>query len=63
MTDIEREYERLRALGMTFGHPCPLNAGHVKTVYGKDPEGNTIEIQETMQHCDFRLDKLPRVAS
>ena len=63
VTDIEREYERLRGLGMTFGHPHPLDVGHVKTIYGRDPEGNVIEIQQTAQNCDFRLDKLPAVAS
>jgi glyoxylase I family protein len=63
VTDIEKEYERLRALGMTFGHPHPLNAGNVKTIYGKDPEGNIIEIQETAADCAFRLDKLPAKAS
>jgi glyoxylase I family protein len=62
VTDIEHEYERLRALGMTFGHPHPLNAGHVKTIYGKDPEGNLIEIQQTADNCVFRLDKLPALA-
>lgn len=59
VTDIEHEYERLRALGMTFGHPAPIDAGHVKTIYGRDPEGNVIEIQQTMQDCDFRLERLP----
>jgi catechol 2,3-dioxygenase-like lactoylglutathione lyase family enzyme len=59
VTDIEQEYERLRTLGMTFGHPHPLDAGHVKTIYGRDPEGNVIEIQQTAPDCGFRLDKLP----
>jgi glyoxylase I family protein len=59
VTDIEHEYERLKTVGMTFGHPHPLDAGHVKTIYGQDPEGNVIEIQQTASHCEFRLDKLP----
>jgi len=62
VTDIEREYERLRAVGMTFGHPAPVDVGHVKTIYGRDPEGNVIEIQETAKDCDFGLDKLPRAS-
>jgi catechol 2,3-dioxygenase-like lactoylglutathione lyase family enzyme len=61
VTDIEKEYERLCALGMTFGHSAPLDAGHVKTIYGRDLEGNVIEIQQTSQECGFRLDKLPAV--
>jgi catechol 2,3-dioxygenase-like lactoylglutathione lyase family enzyme len=56
---IEQEYERLKGLGMTFGSPIPVDAGHVKSVYGRDPEGNVIEIQETAADCAFRLDKLP----
>jgi catechol 2,3-dioxygenase-like lactoylglutathione lyase family enzyme len=58
VTDIEAEYARLTGLGMTFGHPHPLDVGHVKTIYGRDPEGNVIEIQQTSDACDFRLDQL-----
>jgi catechol 2,3-dioxygenase-like lactoylglutathione lyase family enzyme len=60
-TDIESEYERLKGLGMTFSQPAPIDVGHVKSIYGRDPEGNLIEIQETAAHCDFRMDKLPPV--
>lgn len=59
--DIEGEYERLKGLGMTFGAPHPIDMGHVKSVYGRDPEGNVIELQQTAAHCDFRLDQLPPV--
>ena len=52
VTDIEEEYRRLRELGMSFGHPEPLDAGHVKTIYGRDPEGNLIEIQQTAPHAN-----------
>lgn len=58
VTDIEQEYERLKGLGMTFGHFEPMNMGHVKSVYGRDPEGNVIEIQETADDCLFPLDKM-----
>jgi hypothetical protein len=44
---------------MTFNDRKPVDMGHVKTLYGRDPEGNVIELQQTAQHCDFRLDKLP----
>jgi glyoxylase I family protein len=57
-TDIEAEVERLKALGMTFGAGAPIDMGHVKSVYGRDPEGNVIEIQQTADHCEFRLDAL-----
>lgn len=58
-SDIEGEYERLKGLGMTFGAPAPIDMGHVKSVYGRDPEGNVIELQQTAEVCDFRLDMLP----
>jgi catechol 2,3-dioxygenase-like lactoylglutathione lyase family enzyme len=57
--DIEQEFVRLQGLGMTFNQPGPIDVGHVKTIYGRDPEGNLIEIQQTADHCDFRLDNLP----
>ncbi len=59
VTEIEYECERLRGLGMTFSQPGPIDMGHVKSIYGRDPEGNLIEIQQTADNCDFRLDKLP----
>ena len=61
VTDIEQEYERLKGLGMTFGAPAPIDMGHVKSVYGRDPEGNVIEIQQTQADCDFKLKQLPPV--
>jgi glyoxylase I family protein len=57
VTDIDYEYERLKSLGMTFGAPAPMDMGHVKSVYGRDPEGNVIEIQETQDACIFPLAK------
>jgi len=61
VTDIEHEYERLQSLGMVFGHPHLLDMGHVKTIYGRDPEGNIIEIQQTSEDCDFHMDRLATV--
>ena len=61
VTDIEQEFERLKTLGMTFGQPAPIDVGHVKSIYGRDPEGNLIEIQQTADNCDFPLDSLPPV--
>lgn len=60
VTEIEYEFERLKKLGMTFSQPGPIDVGHVKTIYGRDPEGNLIEIQQTQESCDFPLDKLRR---
>lgn len=47
VTDIDAEYERLVAAGMRF-HCPPIDYGLVKTTYGRDPDGNVIEIQEIL---------------
>lgn len=62
VTEIEQEFERLKGLGMTFSQPAPIDVGHVKTIYGRDPEGNLIEIQQTADNCDFPLSALSPVA-
>lgn len=61
VTDIGQEYERLKGLGMTFSQPAPIDVGHVISIYGRDPEGNLIEIQQTQNNCDFPLRALPPV--
>lgn len=56
--DIEEEMVRLTQLGMTFHRHEPVeNMGVVKSIYGRDPEGNIIEIQETLT-SGFELDDL-----
>jgi catechol 2,3-dioxygenase-like lactoylglutathione lyase family enzyme len=45
--DVEAEYERMRALGMEFiGTPSRPGEGAPLTVFGRDPDGNIIEMQE-----------------
>jgi glyoxylase I family protein len=65
--DAAGEVERLSKLGMTFdrahGRGKPVNAGIVNTIYGRDPEGNLIEIQETLANCEFPADKLRKLSS
>jgi catechol 2,3-dioxygenase-like lactoylglutathione lyase family enzyme len=43
--DIDAEYERLAAAGMQF-HSPPLQTGDARMTYGRDPDGNVIELQE-----------------
>lgn len=44
--DARAECERLAKNGMTFhGPPVEVGPGHV-TIYGRDPDGNVIEIQQ-----------------
>ena len=46
VTDVEAEYQRLTAAGMRF-HCSPQDlGGGTKTTYGRDPDGNVVELQE-----------------
>lgn len=47
VTDLSAEYERLRAAGMVF-HCPPIDFGPVRNTYGRDPDGNVIELQEVV---------------
>ena len=48
VADLDAEYQRLRAAGMTF-HCPPQDIGmDVRTTYGRDPDGNVIELQEIL---------------
>jgi glyoxylase I family protein len=57
VVDIQAEWDRLTAAGATF--TCrPGDFGDIKAVYGKDPDGNIIEIQETVSTHPFSLTRL-----
>jgi catechol 2,3-dioxygenase-like lactoylglutathione lyase family enzyme len=43
--DIQAEYDRLRAAGMVF-HCPPQHLGNVSATYGRDPDGNIVELLE-----------------
>jgi catechol 2,3-dioxygenase-like lactoylglutathione lyase family enzyme len=46
VTDIDGEYARLKAAGMVF-HGAPMKSRMpVRAVYGRDPDGNAIELLE-----------------
>jgi hypothetical protein len=66
VTDIEVEVERLSKLGMSFDRPHgkgkPVDVGIVKAIYGTDPEGNLIEVQETLAGCVFDAGRLPKAS-
>jgi glyoxylase I family protein len=52
VTDIDAEYERLSRAGMTFHAPPPsieeLGNGRLRAIYGRDPDGNIVELQEIL---------------
>jgi catechol 2,3-dioxygenase-like lactoylglutathione lyase family enzyme len=56
--DIDAEYARLKGIGMQWGPPAPVDFGHVKAVTGCDPEGNVIELVETVRNWDCNLAEL-----
>ncbi len=49
VTDVDAEYERLQAAGVTFHCPPQEFAGVSKVTYARDPDGNVIELQEILQ--------------
>lgn len=58
VTDIDAEYERLKGLGMTFSIDRPADLGDIKSVYGRDPEGNVIELQEVVSREAYAFESL-----
>jgi glyoxylase I family protein len=59
VTDIEADQKRLVEAGMTFTRTVPDGLGGIRAVYGKDPDGNIIEIQQLRAGHAFGLDALP----
>lgn len=53
VTDIQAEYERLKACGMEFHCAPQQRAGIGQATYGRDPDGNVIELIETVPECAF----------
>lgn len=47
VADIEAEYERLKAAGMRFHCPPQEVGGGTCATYGRDPDGNVVELLET----------------
>ena len=59
VVDVEAEYERLSKNGMTFhAPPTSVEGGKIRTVYGRDPDGNIIELQELAPSHDMAVQKL-----
>ena len=44
VTNVDAEYERLKAGGMKFHCPPKSMGGNDKVTYGRDPDGNVIEL-------------------
>ncbi|MBU6266547.1 MAG: VOC family protein [Sphingomonadales bacterium] len=61
VTEMEKDMAHLKACGMTFNDREFVDVGHVKTLYGYDPEGNVIEVQQTAPGNAFGLGELKPV--
>ena len=46
VSDIEQEYARLHAAGMVFHCPPDTVGGGIWATYGRDPDGNVVELLE-----------------
>ena len=62
VTDIDAEYARLAAGGMRFHSSPPssddLGSGRLRAIYGRDPDGNIVELQEILQRqVPFSLER------
>ena len=53
VSDLDAEYQRLKAAGMHF-HCPPLE--QVRAVYGRDPDGNVVELLEVSASSPIALD-------
>jgi hypothetical protein len=53
--DIEAIVEKITAYGVTFVHPAREQPWRQKVVRFYDPDGNMIEIGESMEHLSYRL--------
>ena len=51
VADLQKEYERLKAAGISFHYP-PQDFGGPRAVYGRDPDGNVFELIELPQKGD-----------
>lgn len=58
VTDIAADIEHLKKHGMTFNDRDFVDVGHVKTLYGYDPEGNVIEVQQCAPQNGFTLEEV-----
>ena len=58
VTEIEKDIPFLQQCGMNFNDRDFVDVGHVKTIYGYDPEGNVIEVQQCAPQNGFTLEEL-----
>ncbi|CCA93998.1 VOC family protein [Novosphingobium sp. PP1Y] len=64
--DIDAEFERLSGLGLPFVHGSPtktvFDGKTYGSVYGRDPDGNLIEIMQSPSDSDMSLNRCEALA-
>ena len=55
VSDIDAEYARLSAVGMVFNCPPQTAQGLCRATYGRDPDGNIIELMEADPDGPFAI--------
>ena len=63
VANLESEMHRLKAIGMTFVSEMPQSNRWLRAVYGRDPDGNLIELIEVAEHMSFAFEKVPLLGS
>lgn len=56
--DIEADFKRLMAAGMTFVGSPSIETTGIRSIYGRDPDGNLIELQQVRAEHDFSFERL-----
>jgi len=55
VSDIDDEYERLKAAGMVFHCPPQEVGDSLRATYGRDPDGNVVELLEVIGESDMSI--------
>jgi len=55
VTDIDDEYARLSAAGMEFHCPPQQVGDALRATYGRDPDGNVVELLEVIGDSDMSI--------
>jgi catechol 2,3-dioxygenase-like lactoylglutathione lyase family enzyme len=55
VSDIDGEYERLKAAGMVFHCPPQAVGDSLRATYGRDPDGNVVELLEVIGDSELSV--------
>jgi catechol 2,3-dioxygenase-like lactoylglutathione lyase family enzyme len=58
VADIDAEMARLKALGMEFLVERPILLGPLRAIYGRDPDGNLVELIEAPSDHPYSLSQV-----